>query len=161
MSGAPPFVRGRAKTGGRARGVRNKRTILAQPKTYPDALAHLVAVIENNDGTITPELKVRAAIGLAAYQHPKPAPAQTETFISLDYVAPKTPEEARAIILTLGERATRGEISTQAHDLLIGNLRAYLTDKAAEQEKKLAAIERHIRYGSEAPWETSTAELSN
>lgn len=156
IAGAPRHPKAGRKPGGR-----NKRTLLALPKTYPDALAHLVAVIESNDGTITPELKVRAAIGLAAYQHPKPTPAQTETFISLDYVAPKTPEEARAIILTLGERATRGEISVQAHDLLIGNLRVYLTDKAAEQEKKLAAIERHIRYGAEAPWDDSTTELNS
>ena len=86
--------------------------------------------------------------------------APEQTFLSLDYSAPTTPEEARASILVLGERAARGEISTQAYDVLIGNLRAYLSDRAVEQEQKLTALENHIRYGGEPPW-ASTSGLSN
>jgi hypothetical protein len=90
-SGAP-----RPSNAGRKKGSRNKRTLAAAPKVYPDALEHLVAVMANDDGTITPDLKLRAAIGLAAYQNAKPAPFRTETFIGpIDYTAPKTPEEAR------------------------------------------------------------------
>ena len=114
-----------------------------------------------DDPLVTPDMRIKAAICMSQYQHAKPAPAASETFVGLDYAAPKSPQEARDLILSLGERATRGEISVQAHDLLIANLTAYLTDKAAEQEEKLAAIERHIRYGAEAPWDNSTTELNN
>ena len=125
-------------------------------------MAYLVKVMQSEDDPlVTPDMKLKAAICISQYQHPKPTPMQIETFINLDYAAPKSPQEARDLILSLGERATRGEISVQAHDLLIGNLCAYLTDKAAEQEEKLAAIERHIRYGAEAPWDDSKTELSN
>jgi hypothetical protein len=79
-----------------------------------------------DDPTITPDLRLRAAIGLAAYQHPKPFPPK-ETFVGpLDYAAPKTVQEVRAAILELGERMARREISVEAHDALINNLRSYL-----------------------------------
>ena len=35
----------------------------------------------------------------------------------------------------------RGEITVEAHDVLLGNLRAYLSDRAAELE---AVVEQHI-----------------
>ena len=38
-------------------------------------------VVASDDPTITHDLRLRAAIGLAAYQHPKPAPTRDETFI--------------------------------------------------------------------------------
>ena len=75
------------------------------------------------------------------------------TFVGLaDYVAPATPEEARAFILKLGERLARREVSVEAHDALIGGLQTFLGDKAAEQEKKLEAFEEYIRHGGESPW---------
>jgi hypothetical protein len=101
-----------------------------------------------DDPLITPELKLRAAIGLAAYQRPKPAPSHTEAFVAVDsYEEPKTVEEARSLILKLGVRLARGEISVMAHDALINGLRAYLGDKAAEQEKILARLETSLRAG--------------
>jgi hypothetical protein len=97
-SGAP-----RPANAGRRKGSRNKRTLAAAEKL--DALKHLVEVIENKEGTITPDLKLRAAIALAGFQYPRPAPVQTEMFLTpVDYTAPKTPEEARQTVLSLGER---------------------------------------------------------
>lgn len=140
------FTNGHPKTGGRKRGSRNKRTIAAAAR--PDALDHLEKVVASTDGTITPDLKLRAAIALAAYQHSKPAPSHTETFVAVDsYEEPKTVEEARALILKLGARLARGEISVVAHDALVNGLRAYLGDKAAEQEKILARLETSLRGG--------------
>jgi hypothetical protein len=63
-----------------------------------------------DDPTITPDLRLRAAIGLAAYQHPNAAPLRVETFVGpIDYTAPTTPEEARAALRALGERFARRE----------------------------------------------------
>jgi hypothetical protein len=143
------FVRGQPKPakGGRKKGVRNKRTVAAASKAaHPDALDHLAAVMAaKDDPTITPELKLRAAIGLAAYQHPKPFPLK-ETFVGpIDYAAPKTVEEARRAILELGQRLAKGEIPVELHDALVGGLKAYLGDRAAEQQKKLDELEAALR----------------
>jgi hypothetical protein len=138
----------RPSNAGRKKGARNKRTLAAEPKTYPDALEHLAKIVATDDGTITPELKVRAAIGLAAYQHPKPAPLRVETFIGpIDYTVPTNPEGARAALLALGERLARREISVEAHDALVNGIRAYLGDKAAEQERRLSELEDAMRQG--------------
>jgi hypothetical protein len=49
---------------------------------------------------------------LAMYQHSRPAPSHTEAFVAVDgYEEPKTVDEARALILKLGARLARGEIS--------------------------------------------------
>jgi hypothetical protein len=137
------------KTGGRARGVPNKRTVAA--KVYPDALDHLARVMTatvQTDPLILPDMKLRAAIALAAYQHSKPAPSHTEAFVTVDgYAAPATVEEARALMLGLGERLARGEISVIARDALINGLKVFLADKAAEQEKILARLETSLRAG--------------
>ena len=53
------FAPGHAKAGGRKNGARNKRTLVAAAR--PDALAHLEKVMTSTDGTITPDLKLRAA----------------------------------------------------------------------------------------------------
>jgi hypothetical protein len=141
------FAKGKPKTGGRAKGQRNRRTIEAAiAKT--DALKYLSDLIESDDATINREFKVRAAIALAQYQQPKPAPARSETFVGLaDYVAPTTPEEARALILTLGERLARREVSVEAHDCLVNGLKTFLGDVAADQERRLADLEELVRYG--------------
>jgi hypothetical protein len=137
------FTNGHPKTGGRKKGGRNERTIAAA--AHPDALDHLEKVMASTDDpTITPDLKLRAAIALAQYQHSKPAP----TYVAVDsYEEPKTVEEARPLILKLGARLARGEISVVAHDALVNGLRAYLGDKAAEQEKILARLEASMRDG--------------
>ena len=51
------------------------------------------------------------------------------------------------MILVLGGRVARGEISVQAHDVLLGNLRAYLSDTAAEQQKRIEDLEISLRGG--------------
>jgi hypothetical protein len=112
------FTNGRTKTGGRPKGGRNKRTIAAASR--PDALDHIEKVMATNDGTVTPDVRLRAATVLAMYQHSRPAPSHTEAFVTVDgYEEPKTVEEARALILKLGVRLARGEISVQANDALI------------------------------------------
>jgi hypothetical protein len=71
-----------------------------------------------------------------------------QTFIGpVDYTAPTTPEEARAMILVLGERVARNELSVEAHAVLLDNLRAYLGDKAAEQQRTLDDLENAMRNG--------------
>jgi hypothetical protein len=136
----------RPPNAGRKRGSRNKRTLAAAEKL--DALRHLVEVIENKDGTITPDLKLRAAIALAGFQHPRPAPVQTEMFLTpVDYTAPASPEEARQTVLSLGQRLARGEVSLQAHDSLVAGLKAYLGDAAMALEQQVAELEDLVRYG--------------
>jgi hypothetical protein len=137
------FTRGHAKTGGRRRGARNRRTLAAAAK--PNAIDHLEMVMTSQEPTITPDLKLRAAIALAQYQQPKPVPSRA--FAPVDYKAPTTPDEAREAILSLGERMAKGEIPIEAHDALISGLKAYLGDKAAEQQKQLDRLEDALRAG--------------
>ena len=63
-----PFTQGmpRPANGGRKRGTRNKRTLAAASR--PDALDHIEKVMATNDGTITPDVRLRAATVLAMYQ---------------------------------------------------------------------------------------------
>jgi hypothetical protein len=83
-------------------------------------------VLTSDSPTITPELRLRAAIGLAAYQHPKPIPLRPESFVGpVDYISPKTAGEARQAVLDLGERLARREISAEAHALVSG-IKVYL-----------------------------------
>ncbi len=104
------FARGKPRpaNSGRRKGSRNKSTLAGAPKTYPGALEHLAKVMTSADGTITPDLKLRAAVALAQYQHSKPTPARGGTLIDpIPYMAPKTVEEARSLILELGERLAK------------------------------------------------------
>jgi hypothetical protein len=138
------FANGHPKTGGRKKGSRNKRTLDAAPRL--DALDHIEKVMATDDGTISPDVRLRAAIALAMYQHPRLSPSHTEAFVTVDsYTSPKTPDEARQAILTLGERLAQGEVSVQAHDALVGGLKAYLSDKAAEQQRRLDELEDALR----------------
>jgi hypothetical protein len=140
------FAQGREKTGGRRRGVRNKRTVAAQER--PDALGYLESVMSSSDAFVTPDLKLRAAIALAQYQHPRPTPARTETILRpIDYAAPTTIDEARVRILEPGEPLARGEIPIELHDSLVAGLRTFLGDKAVEQQKYLDELEESLRRG--------------
>jgi hypothetical protein len=85
-------------------------------------------VSATEDPLVTPDLKVRAAIALAQYQNPKPVRSGDP----VAYVPPQTVEEARGAILTLGGRLAKGEITVELHDALVGGLRAYLGDRAAD-----------------------------
>jgi hypothetical protein len=76
------------------------------------------------------------------FRHLRPPLPRVEAFIGpIDYTAPTTPEEARVMILVLGGRLARSEISLEAHNALLDNLKAYLGDKAAEQERRLSELE--------------------
>ena len=143
------FARGKPRpaNSGRRKGSRNKSTLAAAPKIYPDALEHLAKVMASTDETITADLKLRAAIALAQYQHSKPTPLK-ETYIAVDdYTAPKTVEEARALILALGERLAKGEIPVELHDALVAGIKAYLSDRAAEQQRMLDELKDTLRGG--------------
>ena len=144
------FAKGHAKIGGRKPGKRNKRTAAAASKAaHPDALEHLAAVMATtpeSDPTITPELRLRAAIALAQYQRPKPWASRLVGPID-GYVAPRTAEEARQAVLELGARLAKREISIEAHDALVNGLRVYLGDRAAEQQRQLDRLEDALRTG--------------
>jgi hypothetical protein len=45
------------------------------------------------------------------------------------------------LILELGERLARGELSLEAHGALLDNLKAYFKNEATEQMKKLEELE--------------------
>jgi hypothetical protein len=142
------FVRGYPKpaNSGRKKGSRNRHTLAAAPKTYPDALEHLASVVAaKDDPLITPDLRLRAAIALAQYQHPKPV--SLRSIDPIDYAAPKGVEEARSAILELGGRLAKGEIPVEFHDAPVAGLKAYLGDKAVEQQKKLDELEEALRSG--------------
>jgi hypothetical protein len=139
------FQKGHKKFGGRKRGS-------IRALDHPDGLVRLVAMMESEDPLITPELKLRAAIAVASFQHCKPTAPRAETFITrpIDYKAPETVEEARGTILTLGERLARAEISIEAHDALVNGLKAFLGDRAAEQERLLAQLQEDLGHNGRA-----------
>jgi hypothetical protein len=139
----------RPANSGRKPGSRNKRTLAAESaRNYPDGLAYLAEIMQSQDAAVTPDMKLKAAICISQYQHAKPAPVASETFIGLDgYAAPKSPQEARELILNLGERMARREVSVEAHDALVGGLKVYLGDQAAALEEQVAELEDLVRYG--------------
>ena len=131
------FARGQPKpaNGGRKKGVRNKRTVAAASKApYPDALDHLAAVMAaKDDPTITPDLRLRAAIGLAQYQHPKPTPLRAVSQ-PIDLEPPKNAEKAREAIARITSMIARAEIDGEHGSRVIAGLEAYLGARAAELE---------------------------
>jgi hypothetical protein len=60
------------------------------------------------------------------------------------------------MILALGGRMARGETSIEEHIVLLDNLKAYLGNKAAEQEKRLTELKdalarsrrRHVSFAT-------------
>jgi hypothetical protein len=131
-------MRGR-KTGGRTKGSHNKKTIFVAPKTYPDGLDHLAAVMASTDPIITAELKLRAAIAISAYQHAKPAPSKT-IFAPIDLEPPKTAQEARDAIARITSMIAKVEIDSDHGARIIAGLEAFLSARAAELE---AEVEKH------------------
>ena len=138
------FAPGQPKIGGRKPGVRNKKTVAARERA--DALDFIEKVVATDDGTITSDVRLRAAATLARYEHPQPSPSRTETYVEIrGYVAPTTAIEAGQTLIALGEKLARGEISVEAHDALTGSLQTFLSSKAIDQEKRLAEIEETLR----------------
>jgi hypothetical protein len=134
------FAPGHAKAGGRRKGARNKRTLAAEPKTYADALRHLAAVMAAKDPTITPELRLRAAIALAQYQRPKPTSLKPVPGQPIDLEPPKSAEEAREAIAKITSMIARTEIDGEHGGRVIAGLEAFLAARAAELE---AEVEKH------------------
>jgi hypothetical protein len=101
----------------------------------------------SNGWSTTPKLGTSRRVGSTSVSFAHP-PARSETYIGpLDYNAPQTVGEARAALLALGEQLAKSEISVEAHDALVGGLRAYLGDKAADPQRKLDELEEALRGG--------------
>ena len=134
------FAKGKPRpaNSGRRKGSLNKRTIAAAAR--PDALAHLEKVIASTDDpTITPDLKLRAAIALAQYQHPKPTPTKAVSQ-PIDLEPPKNAQEARDAIARLTSMIAKAEIDGEHGSRIIAGLEAFLSARAAELE---AEVEKH------------------
>jgi hypothetical protein len=135
------FKKGRTKTGGRPPGGRNKQTLRrAAAALEGDGILSEI-VRKAKEGSVEHEkLYVRALL-------PRP-----ETFLGpFDYTAPVTVDDARLQILTLGERVVRGELSVEAHDVILKGLRLYLGDVAAEEQLRLAAIKKYVVVENTGP----------
>jgi len=133
------FTNGKPKpaNSGRKKGSRNKRTLLAEAR--PDALEHLAKVMASTDGTITPDLRLRAAIALAQYQHPKPTPSKAiDKPVDLD--PPKSAQEARDAIARITSMIAKAEIDSEHGSRIVAGLEAFLSARAAELE---AEVEKH------------------
>ena len=139
------FAKGKPRpaNAGRTKGVKNKRTIAAE--AHPDALDHLEKVMTSTDGTITPDLKLRAAIALAQYQHSKPTPSRIGQPIDLE--PPKSAQEARDAIARITSMIARAVIDGEHGSRIITGLEAFLSARAAELE---AEVEEHRAEEGEA-----------
>ena len=134
------FAAGNKASRGKPKGARHRATVMAARLLDNDAadiIKKLVAAAKNGEPW---------AIKFVAERLLPPAKL-ISTFIGpIDYAEPKTPEEARTMILELGGRMARGEISIEEHIALLDNLKAYLGDKAAEQQKILDELADSLRH---------------
>jgi hypothetical protein len=136
------FAKGqpRPPNGGRRKGSANKGTVRAR-----------LLIAEGEDKKIVDKTIAEAKAGSVHaqalyYKFLRPPPPRSELFIGpIEYTKPTDVESAREAILALGERAARREISVEAHDVLVNGLKAYLGDKAAEQQRKLDELEEALR----------------
>ena len=131
------FIRGsRGNPAGKPKGARHRATVMAEKLFAADTKEVVKKVVEaaKNGKSWACKLIIERLIGPA-----REAPGLT-TIGPVDYAEPRTAAEARAMIFILGGKVARGEISVEAHDVLLGNLRAYLADRAAELE---AVVEKH------------------
>jgi hypothetical protein len=130
------MARGR-KTGGRQKGTPNKSTTRRRL---------LLEAINADDKQIIDKVIADAKDGddrarQLYFRFLRPRPRGTFTPPIPNYTKPESIEAARARILELGHRLAKGEISIETHDSLIGGLRAYLSDKAVEQQHLLEEYE--------------------
>jgi hypothetical protein len=131
------FEKGRKKTGGRKKGVRNKRTLAVLPRQHPNALDYLAEVVA--DDTLNAELRVRAATGLAVYQHPKPFASRVINPAIADFPLVSNASEATTKIAEVTQRMARGEIDTDSGHALIDGLKIFVLGYAAvELEMEVA-----------------------
>jgi hypothetical protein len=140
-----PFTKGQPKTpgSGKRKGSLNKGTIRTR-RLIAEGDEKKIIDKTTNDAK-SGNLQAQALY----YKFLRPPPPRPETFIGpIDYVKPSGIEGAREAILALGERAAKHEISVEAHDTLVNGLKAYLADKAAEQQRKLDELEEALRDGT-------------
>ena len=125
------FTHGRAKTGGRKRGARNKKTVApktlsrrARPSGGGDS-------VEGRGDHARPESARRDQGSLLQYQHPE-ADAVTERASSrLISGPPKTAQEARDAIARITSMIARAEIDESDHGArVIAGLEAFLNARA-------------------------------
>jgi hypothetical protein len=141
------FAKGQARppNSGRGKGTPNKAT--AHRRRLLDA-------INTDDKIIIKRVIAEAKAGDHAarqlyfrYLRPERKP---ETYLEpTEHKTPASVEEARAEILELSRRLTEGEISLETHDAKVNDLRIYLGDKAAEQERLLTKLEADLSRGEE------------
>jgi hypothetical protein len=133
------FKKGRQKTGGRAKGTPNHNTVRER---------RLVADKDDRkiiDGVIEASKAGDASARVVYFRYVRPSSPRTGTFLKpIDYKVPTTVDEAHAAILALGGRLAKGEISLEAHDALVGGLRAFLAAKAAEQQRELDRLKEDL-----------------
>jgi hypothetical protein len=133
----PPFVKGKPRpaSSGRRAGTPNKATQAQQArqaKANADDEEIIRKVIEGCKANDPEALRIY-------FRHLRPLP---QRYLGPhEYRAPQDIETARAMILTLGEQLAAGRIAAELHDSLVNGLKAYLGDKAAEQEKRLLELE--------------------
>jgi hypothetical protein len=109
----------------------------------------LLAAFDDDDKAIVERVILAARNGdpeatRIYFRFLRPSPAREMFVRPVSYAKPETVEEARATLLVLGVRLARGEISIEAHDTLVGGLKVYLSDRAAEQQKQLDALEDSV-----------------
>jgi hypothetical protein len=139
------FVKGKPRPpgAGRKKGSANKATERVRKLLEDNAAEDKLIEDKLKEAAKTGDM---TAIGLY-YRWVRP-PLPRATYIApIEYSAPKTLEEARQTIIVLGERLAKGEISIEAHDTLVAGLRAYLGDKAVEQQRDLDDLKALLRYG--------------
>jgi hypothetical protein len=129
------------KTGGRVKGTPNQVT---------ERRRRLIEAIDADDKAIVDRVIAGAKVGepeaIRTYFRYLRPPPRSEMFLDpTDYMTPETSEEAREAILKLSQRLAEGEISLEMHDALVNDLRAYLGDRAAEQQRKLDELEEALR----------------
>jgi hypothetical protein len=132
------FAKGTPKpsNSGRRAGTPNKNSMRARM---------LVAEARDRkiiDGVVTSAEGGDPAARATYFRYVRPSSPRAGTFLTpIDYKVPTTVEEAHATVLELGGRLAEGKISVEAHDALVSGLRIYLAAKAADQERRLQALE--------------------
>jgi hypothetical protein len=144
----PPFVKGKPRhaNAGRRAGTPNKATA-AQQARQAQALSDDAEIIRK----VVEESKAGDPAARQIYfKYLKPLP---QRYLGpFAYEAPKDVGGARAKLLELGERLAEGKMPAELHDSLVNGLKAYLSDKAAEQQRKLDELEEALRAsGSDPP----------
>jgi hypothetical protein len=140
--------KGRPKTGGRRAGTPNKKTIaraaaaLKRPESHVDALRFLSRIVRGRRPNLTEELRTRAAIALASYQHPHPTPPRAPTFAPKPFNLNKltTLEDAGAEAQRIAAAVAAGELDHDTGTLLVNAVRTFMDSTAAIKAEREIAL---------------------